>query len=66
MQVGHCVNQMDTKFWEVVCNESGIGGGSEYCGDNDAELDRISVFYHVIGAATPSRRSASSSARETP
>jgi tubulin beta len=24
----------------------GIGGGGEYCGDNDAQLDRINVFYH--------------------
>jgi tubulin beta len=24
----------------------GIGSDSEYCGDNDAQLDRISVFYH--------------------
>jgi tubulin beta len=24
----------------------GIGGDGEYCGDNDAQLGRISVFYH--------------------
>jgi tubulin beta len=24
----------------------GIGGDSEYFGDNDAQLDRINVFYH--------------------
>ena len=24
----------------------GIGGGGEYCGDNDAQLGRINVFYH--------------------
>jgi tubulin beta len=24
----------------------GIGGDGEYCGDNDAQLDRINVFYH--------------------
>jgi tubulin beta len=23
-----------------------IGGDGEYCGDNDAQLDRINVFYH--------------------
>jgi hypothetical protein len=46
MQVGQCGNQMGTKFWEVVCNEHGIGGGGEYCGKNDAQLDRIYVFYH--------------------
>jgi tubulin beta len=30
----------------VVCGENDIGGGGEYCGDNDAQLGRISVFYH--------------------
>jgi tubulin beta len=24
----------------------GIGGDGEYCGNNDAQLDRINVFYH--------------------
>ena len=24
----------------------GIGGDGEYCGDNDAQLGRINVFYH--------------------
>jgi hypothetical protein len=31
----------------VVCGENGIGGGGgEYCGKNDAQLDRINVFSH--------------------
>ena len=29
-----------------MCDEHGIGGGEEYCGDNDALLGRIDVFYH--------------------
>jgi hypothetical protein len=29
----------------VVCGENGIGGGGEYCGDNDAHLGRICVLY---------------------
>jgi tubulin beta len=29
---------------DVVCDEHGIGGSGEYCGDNDAHLDRISVI----------------------
>jgi tubulin beta len=37
---------MGTNFWEVVCDEHGIGGSSEYCGDNDVHLDRINVLYH--------------------
>jgi tubulin beta len=36
---------MGTKFWEVVCSEHGLGGNGEYCGDNDAHLGRIGVFY---------------------
>jgi tubulin beta len=75
---------MGTKFWKVVCDEHGIGGGGECFGDNDAQLDRISVFYHetsggkyvpravlmdlepgLINTVALSRRSASSSARET-
>jgi hypothetical protein len=30
----------------VVCDEHGIGGSGEYCGDNDPHLDRINVLYH--------------------
>jgi hypothetical protein len=41
-----CGNQMGTKFSEVVCDEHGIGGSGEYCGDNDLHLGRISVFHH--------------------
>ena len=37
---------MGTKFLEVVCCENGISGSGEYCGDNDAHLDRINVLYH--------------------
>jgi hypothetical protein len=37
---------MGTEFWEVVCDEHGIGGSGENCGDNDAHLDRINVFSH--------------------
>jgi hypothetical protein len=39
---------MGTKFLEVVCCENGISGSGEYCGDNDAHLDRINVFYHEV------------------
>jgi hypothetical protein len=38
---------MGTKqFLGVVCDEHGIGGSGEYCSDDDAHLDRISVLYH--------------------
>jgi tubulin beta len=46
MQAGQCGNQMGIKFWKVVCDEHGIGGGGKYFGDNDAQLGRIDVFYH--------------------
>jgi tubulin beta len=29
-----------------LCDEHDIGGDGEYCDDNDAQLDRIDVFYH--------------------
>ena len=46
MQAGQCGNQVGTKFSEVFCDEHGIGGNGEYCSDNDAQLDRVNVFYH--------------------
>jgi hypothetical protein len=30
----------------VMCDEHGTGGDGEYCGDNDAQFDRINVIYH--------------------
>jgi tubulin beta len=30
----------------LLCDENGIGGDGEYCGDNDAQLGRINVLYH--------------------
>jgi hypothetical protein len=36
---------MGNKFLEVVCDEHIIGGSGEYCGDNDAHLGCINVFY---------------------
>ena len=29
-----------------MCDEHGSGGDCEYCGDNDAQLGRINVFYY--------------------
>jgi hypothetical protein len=37
---------MGTKFYEVLCDDHGIGGSGEYFGDNDAHLDIINVLYH--------------------
>jgi tubulin beta len=38
-QAGQCGNQMGAKYWEVACDEHGIGG-------NDAQLGRINMLYH--------------------
>jgi hypothetical protein len=37
---------MCAKLLEMLCDEHGICGDGEYCGDNDAHLDPINVFYH--------------------
>jgi hypothetical protein len=34
MQAAQSGNQMGTKFWEMVCDENGIGGDGVYCGDS--------------------------------
>jgi tubulin beta len=54
---------MGAKFWEVVCDEHGIGSGGEYCGDNDAHFDRVNVFYHEAsgGTCVPTQCSSTSS-----
>jgi hypothetical protein len=45
MQASQCGNHMDNKFWELVCDEHGIGGDGEYFVDNDMQLGRINVLY---------------------
>jgi hypothetical protein len=30
----------------MLCDEHGISGDGEYCGDNDAQLGLIKMFYH--------------------
>jgi hypothetical protein len=41
---------MDTKFWEVVCDdkENSIGGSGEYCGDNDAQHTTASTYFNKV------------------
>jgi tubulin beta len=55
MQASQCGNQIDTEFQEVLCDEHGLGGDCENCGDNDAQLGRMNVFYHEApeGENTP-------------
>ena len=48
-----CGNQVgatqDAKFWEVVSDEHGIQRDGLYKGDNNMQLERISVYYNEIG-----------------
>jgi tubulin beta len=37
----------------VLCDEHGIGGGAEYCeNDNDVQIDLINVFYYGASGGT--------------
>jgi hypothetical protein len=38
------------KFWEVVSDEHGIEKDGLYKGNNDLQLERISVYYNEAGA----------------
>lgn len=38
------------KFWEVVSDEHGIERDGLYKGNNDLQLERISVYYNEIGS----------------
>ena len=44
-------NQMGTKFWEVVCDEYGIGGNGECCGDNTLRPHRR-IYSEALGENT--------------
>jgi hypothetical protein len=46
MQAGQCDSQRGIKFWEVVSDEHGIGGGGDYYGDRDAQLNCANALYH--------------------
>ncbi|KAG5651374.1 hypothetical protein H0H81_008908 [Sphagnurus paluster] len=50
LQTGQCGNQIGAKFWEVVSDEHGIAPDGLYQGNNDIQLERISVYYNEIGA----------------
>jgi tubulin beta len=41
MQADQCGSKMGAKFWEVVCNEHGTGGGGEYRGDSIQEKSTL-------------------------
>jgi hypothetical protein len=56
------------KFWEVLCDEHGIGGGGYYCGNSDAQLGCINVFLapHTNGPRDLNRCGALSSLHKSP
>ena len=37
------------KFWEVVSDEHGLDKDGTYTGNNDLQLERISVYYNEAG-----------------
>jgi tubulin beta len=55
MQASQCCNQIQiiTNFWQVVCDERGIGGDGKYCGDGKYAL-LFDLEPGVIGAVRAS------------
>ena len=45
LQVGQCGNQMGSKFWEAMGEEHGIDSAGAFCGDSDALLERVNVYF---------------------
>jgi hypothetical protein len=49
-EIGTCRRASAVTRWatgfRTRCDEHGIRGDGEYCGNNDAHFDRINVFYH--------------------
>jgi len=39
------------KFWEVLSDEHGIDSDGHYKGNNDLQLERISVYYNEVGTS---------------
>lgn len=46
LQTGQCGNQIGGKFWETISSEHGIANDGKYVGNNDNQLERISVYYN--------------------
>lgn len=46
LQCGQCGNQIGSKFWEVIALEHGLDANGIYAGDNDAQLERINVYFN--------------------
>mmetsp|Transcript_34709 Transcript_34709/g.81845 ORF Transcript_34709/g.81845 Transcript_34709/m.81845 type:complete len:446 (-) Transcript_34709:384-1721(-) len=46
VQAGQCGNQIGAKFWQVMAAEHGIDPSGSYVGDDDLQLQRISVYFN--------------------
>mmetsp|Transcript_25482 Transcript_25482/g.55829 ORF Transcript_25482/g.55829 Transcript_25482/m.55829 type:complete len:447 (-) Transcript_25482:460-1800(-) len=46
VQAGQCGNQIGAKFWEVMAAEHGIDPTGNYVGDNELQLQRMSVYFN--------------------
>uniref|UniRef100_A0ABD2WWQ8 Tubulin beta chain n=1 Tax=Trichogramma kaykai TaxID=54128 RepID=A0ABD2WWQ8_9HYME len=46
VQAGQCGNQIGSRFWEVILGEHGIHSDGTYHGNNDVQLDKISVYFN--------------------
>jgi tubulin beta len=45
LQAGQCGNQVGSAFWELCSQEHGLDLNGAYQGDDDAQLERIGVFF---------------------
>jgi tubulin beta len=46
IQTGQCGNQIGSKFWDTIREEHGIDQQGAYRGNNDLQLERISVYFN--------------------
>merc|ERR1712110_961396 len=52
LQAGQCGNQTGLAFWKHVAQEHGISAEGAYEGDNDTQLERVSVFFKETSGGT--------------
>ncbi|KAI8897890.1 beta tubulin [Globomyces pollinis-pini] len=48
IQSGQCGNQIGAKFWEVIMGEHNIDDNGYYVGENDVQLEKLSVYFNEI------------------
>jgi tubulin beta len=45
MQRSQYGNKVDTKFWELIATEHGVGHDGSYSGTDDLQLSQIDVYF---------------------